>query len=74
MRMTACGYSSPRATDRTLMAKELHVYQALWAMDKLASPEASTAEKFDRVRAAGFDGMTIDLGALTLAQAEATVP
>jgi len=56
------------------MAKELHVYQALWAMDKLASPEASTAEKFDRVRAAGFDGMTIDLGALTLAQAEATVP
>jgi sugar phosphate isomerase/epimerase len=32
------------------------------------------AEKFDRVRDAGFDGMAIDLGALTLAQAEATVP
>jgi sugar phosphate isomerase/epimerase len=43
-------------------------------MDKLASPEASTAEKFDRVREAGFDGMAIDLGALTLAEAEATVP
>ena len=56
------------------MTHELHVYQALWGMDKLSSPEASTAEKFDRVREAGFDGMAIDLGALTLAQAEATVP
>jgi hypothetical protein len=56
------------------MNDRLQVYQALWAMDKLVSPEASTAEKFDRVRAAGFDGMAIDLGALTLAQAEATVP
>jgi hypothetical protein len=55
-------------------ADRLHVYQALWAMDKLKSPEASTAEKFDRVREAGFDGMAIDLGALTLAEAEATVP
>lgn len=43
-------------------------------MDRLSSPEASTAEKFDRVREAGFDGMAIDLGALTLEQAEATVP
>jgi sugar phosphate isomerase/epimerase len=56
------------------MAHALHVYQALWAMDKLSSPEASTAEKFDRVCAAGFDGMAIDLGALTMAEAEATVP
>jgi hypothetical protein len=56
------------------MIERLHVYQALWAMDKLVSPEASTAEKFDRVFQAGFDGMAIDLGALTLAQAEATVP
>jgi sugar phosphate isomerase/epimerase len=55
------------------MAHALHVYQALWAMDKLSSPEASTAEKFDRVCAAGFDGMAIDLGALTMAEAEATV-
>jgi hypothetical protein len=43
-------------------------------MDKLVSPEASTAEKFDRVRQAGFDGMAIDLGALSFADAEATVP
>jgi hypothetical protein len=53
---------------------ELLVYQALWAMDRLDSPERSTAEKFDRVRAAGFDGMAIDLGALRFAEAEATVP
>jgi hypothetical protein len=43
-------------------------------MDKLVSPELSTAQKFDRVRTAGFDGMAIDLGALTFADAEATVP
>jgi hypothetical protein len=56
------------------MANRLLVYQALWAMDRLALPELPVAEKFDRVRAAGFDGMAIDLGALTLQQAEATVP
>jgi hypothetical protein len=56
------------------MSERLQVYQALWAMDKLASPEASTAEKFDRVVEAGFDGMAIDLGALKLEEAEATVP
>ena len=54
--------------------QELLVYQALWAMDRLDSPESSTAEKFDRVSAAGFDGMAIDLGALSFAEAEATVP
>jgi hypothetical protein len=56
------------------MANRLLVYQALWAMDRLVRPEASIAEKFDRVRAAGFDGMAIDLGALSMEQAEATVP
>jgi hypothetical protein len=56
------------------MGNRLLVYQALWAMDRLATPEASVAEKFDRVRDAGFDGMAIDLGALTMEQAEATVP
>jgi hypothetical protein len=56
------------------VAESLRVYQALWAMDRLVTPEASLAEKFDRVRAAGFDGMAIDLGALTPEQAEATVP
>jgi len=54
--------------------KPLFAYQALWAMERLAVPERSTAEKFDQVRAAGFDGMAIDLGALTLEEAEATVP
>jgi sugar phosphate isomerase/epimerase len=53
---------------------ELLVYQALWAMDRLDSPEGSIASKFDRVREAGFDGMAIDLGALSFAEAEATVP
>jgi hypothetical protein len=56
------------------MGNRLLVYQALWAMDRLSAPEASVAEKFDRVLAAGFDGMAIDLGALTMEQAEATVP
>jgi len=51
----------------------LLVYQALWAMDGLTAPEASMAEKFDRVLEAGFDGMAIDLGALSMAQAEASV-
>jgi len=52
----------------------LLIYQALWGMTGLVAPEASIAEKFDRVKAAGFDGMAIDLGALTYAEAEATVP
>lgn len=43
-------------------------------MDQLVSPEASTAAKFDQVRAAGFDGMAIDLGALSMEEAESTVP
>ena len=47
----------------------LKVYQALWAMTGIP-----VAESFDRVAAAGFDGMAIDLGALTLEQARATVP
>ena len=56
------------------MANRLQVYQALWAMDRLLSPEASIAAKFDQVCAAGFDGMAIDLGALSMEQAVATVP
>jgi hypothetical protein len=56
------------------MANRLLVYQALWAMERLVTPETSLAEKFDRVRDAGFDGMAIDLGALSLQEAECTVP
>jgi hypothetical protein len=56
------------------MTSRLQVYQALWAMDRLSEPECSVAEKFDQVAAAKFDGMAIDLGALTWEQARATVP
>lgn len=47
----------------------LKIYQALWAMTGAPVPES-----FDRVAAAGYDGMAIDLGALTLEQGRATVP
>ena len=56
------------------MIERLEVFQALWAMDKLVTPEASTAEKFDRIAAAGFDGVAIDLGALSDSAAQATLP
>ncbi len=54
----------------------LHVYQSLWAMEQRRPgvAEPSLADTFDRVAAAGFDGMAIDLGALTLEQAQAAVP
>jgi hypothetical protein len=52
----------------------LEVYQALWAMTRLQTPEESLGAKFDRVAAAGFDGMTIDLGALTMTAAQQCVP
>ena len=51
------------------MTQSLLVFQALWAMSG-----QSVADSFDRVAAAGFDGMAIDLGALSLEQARATVP
>src|SRR5260370_10038060 len=66
--------TTERRSPTRRMGNRLRVFQALWAMDRLCTPEASVAEKFDRVRAAGFDGMAIDLGALTMEQAEATVP
>lgn len=55
------------------MANRLLVYQALWAMDRLETPEPSMSEKFDRVLEGGFDGVAIDLGALTLAEAQDSV-
>jgi hypothetical protein len=56
--------------------QRLKIYQALWAMEhrRPGEPQPSFAESFDRVRDAGFDGMAIDLGALTFAEAEETVP
>jgi hypothetical protein len=56
------------------MPDRLLVYQALWAMERLSSPEASVREKFDLVKDAGFDGMTIDLGALSVQEARETIP
>jgi hypothetical protein len=56
------------------MLDRLLVYQALWAMDQLPGPATNLSEKFDRVKQAGFDGMTIDLGALSMEQARETIP
>ena len=58
----------------TGMANRLALYQALWAMERLGGTETSLAEKFDRVAAAKFDGMAIDLGALSWEEARATIP
>jgi hypothetical protein len=56
------------------VGERLLVYQALWAMERLGTPESPAAEKFTRAREAGFDGIAIDLGALSWEEAEATVP
>ena len=55
---------------------QLHVYQSLWATELRIPnvPERSIAARFDQVRDASFDGMSIDLGALTLDQAWAAAP
>jgi hypothetical protein len=54
----------------------LRVYQSLWATElrRPGAPERPIAERFDRVRAAGFNGMAIDLGALDIVSARALVP
>ncbi len=54
----------------------LLVFQSLWATElrRPGVPERPVAERFDRVRDAGFDGMAIDLGALDIAAARAIVP
>lgn len=54
----------------------LRVYQSLWATE-LRRPgvaERPVAERFDAVRAAGFDGMAIDLGAMDIEAARKLVP
>jgi len=55
---------------------ELLVYQSLWATEKRTPgvPETPVAARFEAVKAAGYDGMAIDLGALSLDQARETVP
>jgi len=54
----------------------IRIYQSLWATElrRPAVPESPLAERFDQVRAAGFDGMAIDLGATDIATARTTVP
>jgi hypothetical protein len=54
----------------------LRIYQSLWATEKRRPgvPERPFAERFDAVKAAGYDGMAIDLGALDLAAARACAP
>jgi hypothetical protein len=54
----------------------LRVYQSLWATEQRRPgvPERPFPERFDAVKAAGYDGMAIDLGALDLAAARACAP
>jgi hypothetical protein len=54
----------------------LRVYQSLWATElrRPGIPERPAAERFDRVREAGFDGMAVDLGAMDIETARALVP
>ncbi|WP_407048076.1 sugar phosphate isomerase/epimerase family protein [Methyloraptor flagellatus] len=56
--------------------REIRFYQSLWATElrRPGVPERPVAERFDEVAADGYDGMAIDLGALSLEQARATVP
>jgi hypothetical protein len=51
----------------------LRVYQSLWATEQRRPgvPERPVPERFDAVKAAGYDGMAIDLGALDLESARA---
>ena len=58
------------------MSVGLRVYQSLWATElrRPGAAERPVTERFDRVRAAGFDGMAIDLGALDIVSARALVP
>lgn len=55
---------------------ELAVYQSLWATEQRIPgvAEAPIEERFEQVKAAGFDGMAVDLGALDIETARTTVP
>jgi hypothetical protein len=54
----------------------LRVYQSLWATElrRPGAAEQPVVERFDAVRAAGFDGMAIDLGAMDIEAARKLVP
>jgi hypothetical protein len=56
--------------------QRLHVYQSLWATElrRPGVPERPVPERFDLVVEDGYDGLAVDLGAMTLEAARATVP
>lgn len=55
---------------------EIRYFQSLWATEERhpTRPEKSVSERFDLVKADGWDGMAIDLGALSLEEARACIP
>lgn len=58
------------------MSGRLRTYQSLWATE-LRRPgvsERPVEERFDAVRAAGYHGMAIDLGAMDIEEARRVVP
>lgn len=54
----------------------IRFYQSLWATEERhpTRPERPVTERFDLVKQDGWDGMAIDLGALSLDQARACLP
>lgn len=56
--------------------QDIHFYQSLWATEERhpIRPERPVPERFDLVKEDGWHGMAIDLGALSLDEAKATVP
>ena len=56
--------------------QDIKFYQSLWATEQRhpAEVERPVSERFDMVKADGWHGMAIDLGALSLEQATETVP
>jgi hypothetical protein len=55
---------------------QLQCFQSLWATElrRPGQAERPAAERFDRVKDAGFDGLAIDLGASDLVAARSYVP
>ncbi|MDR3515738.1 MAG: sugar phosphate isomerase/epimerase [Azospirillaceae bacterium] len=55
---------------------ELRLHQSLWATEQRrpGTPEQPVEERFAAVAADGWDGMTIDLGAMDIEAARRTVP
>jgi hypothetical protein len=55
---------------------EIKLFQSLWATEDRhpTRPDLPVAERFDLVKDDGWQGMAVDLGALSFEQARATVP